>query len=64
MAWVTYAALGVKELWLIDETAQSIEVRVLRGDRLQPGEVLANDDRVGSTVLQGFEFVVGKLFGA
>jgi Uma2 family endonuclease len=60
----TYAALGVKELWLIDEAAQSIEIRVLNGDRYQPGEVLANDDRVGSNVLQGFEFVVGKLFGA
>ena len=59
----TYAALGVKELWLIDESAQTVEVRVLEGDRYHPGEALATDDEVKSTVLQGFGFAVARLFG-
>jgi Uma2 family endonuclease len=59
----TYAALGVKELWLIDEAAQNVEVRVLDGERYQPGEVLANNDQVQSTVLGGFSFEVNRLFG-
>jgi Uma2 family endonuclease len=58
----TYAALGVKELWLIDESSHTVELRVLEGERLQPGEVLANSDRVESTVLEGFGFVVDRLF--
>ena len=29
----TYAALGVRELWLDDEIAQALEKRVLEGDR-------------------------------
>ena len=57
-----YAALGIKELWLIDETAQTVELRVLREDRYQPGALLANDDEVRSTILQGFGFVVRQVF--
>ncbi len=29
----TYAALGVKELWLVDEVQETVEVRVLDGER-------------------------------
>lgn len=59
----TYAALGIKELWLIDESSRIIEVRVLKGDRFAPSIVLENDDRMESKVLPGFEFVVGRVFG-
>jgi Uma2 family endonuclease len=58
----TYAALGVKELWLIDESMQTVEVRVLEEDRLQHGPQLQDTDVVNSTVLQGFEFEVKRLF--
>jgi Uma2 family endonuclease len=60
----TYAALGVKELWLIDEAARIIEVRVLRGDRFAPSVVLESDDRMKSEVLPGLEFVAGSVFSA
>ena len=59
----TYAALGVKELWLVDETSGIIEVRVLKGDRYAPGLVLESDDHVRSVVLPGIEFRVGSVFG-
>jgi Uma2 family endonuclease len=58
----TYAALGVKELWLIDEASGIIEVRVLTGDRYAPSVVLERDDTLKSTVLSGFEVRVDKVF--
>jgi Uma2 family endonuclease len=59
----TYAALGVKELWLIDEASGIIEVRVLKGDSYAPGVVLESDDQLRSVVLSGFEVRVGSVFG-
>ena len=58
----TYAALGVKELWLIDEASGIIEVRVLKGNRYDPSLVLERDDILKSTVLSGFEVTVEKVF--
>ena len=60
----TYAALRVKELWLIDEASGIIEVRVLKGDRYSPSIVLERDDILNSTVLSGFEVRVGDVFGS
>jgi Uma2 family endonuclease len=59
----TYAALGVKELWLVDEASGIIEVRVLEGDQYAPSVVLENDDHISSVVLAGIEFRVGSVFG-
>jgi len=56
--------LGVKELWLVDESAGIIELRTLEGDRYGPNVVLEKDDRLRSTVLKGLEFRVGDIFGA
>jgi Uma2 family endonuclease len=60
----TYAALGVEELWLIDEASGIIEVRTLNDGRYDPGVVLERDDQLKSTVLSGFEVKVGDVFGA
>ena len=60
----TYAALGVKELWLVDEGAGIIEVRVLKGDQYAPSIVFEGDDHLKSTVLLGFEVRVGSVFGS
>lgn len=60
----TYAALGVKELWLVDEASGIIEVRVLKGDSYAPSVVLETDDLLRSSVLSGFEVRVGSVFGA
>jgi len=59
----TYAALGVKELWLIDESLGIIELRVLKNDRYAPSVALGCDDRLRSIVLPGFEVRVGSVFG-
>jgi Uma2 family endonuclease len=58
----TYAALGVKELWLVDESSGSIELRTLEGDRYAPGLVFERDDFLKSVVLPGFEMKVSRVF--
>ena len=58
----TYAALGVKELWLIDEASGFIEVRILEGDRYASSLVFERNDILKSTVLAGFEVRVEKVF--
>jgi Uma2 family endonuclease len=60
----TYAALGVKELWLVDEASGIIEMRTLEGDRYGPSIVLEREDQLKSTVMNGLEFRVGSMFDA
>ncbi len=55
----TYAALGVKELWLVDESSGLIELRVLSGE----SHVFDREDVLSSTVLPDFQFKVGDVFG-
>ena len=57
----TYAALGVKELWLVDVLSGIIEIRVLDGSRYS-STVLHSNDRLTSTVLPGFECIVRQVF--
>ena len=59
----TYAALGVKELWIVDESAGIIELRTLEGNRYTPSIVFERDDHVMSVVLPGFEVPVRSVFG-
>ena len=59
----TYAALGVKELWLVDEGSGIIEVRVLKGDRYGPSVVHGRDDHLKSVVLPDLDMRVGDVFG-
>ena len=59
----TYAALGVKELWLVDEALGIIELRTLEGEQFAPSVVLESDDYLKSVVLPGFEVKVGRVFG-
>jgi len=58
----TYAVLGVKELWLVDEFEGLIEVRVLKGDSYE-SQIFDRQDRLISTVLPGFSVKVGDVFG-
>jgi Uma2 family endonuclease len=58
----TYAALGVKELWLVDEASGIIELRTLEDDRYGPSLVLERDDQLRSKVVKGLEFRVGRVF--
>ena len=58
----TYAALSVRELWLVDEHNRTIEVRRLDHERLVPGDVLSGSELVHSTVLRGFSFAATQIF--
>jgi len=58
----TYAALGVKELWLVDEIKETVEVRILRGDPYDEGELFAKGDRLTSTVIPAMTILVSKIF--
>ena len=58
----TYAALGVKELWLADEVAETVEVRTLRGDRYDEGKVLAIGDQLTLSVIPELTVVIAKVF--
>ncbi len=60
----TYAALGVKELWLVDEGSGIIEVRILEANRYGSTLVFEREDLLKSTVLSGFEVKVGNVFGS
>jgi Uma2 family endonuclease len=58
----TYAALGVTELWLVDELSGVIEVRVLEGERYTSSLTFESGDSLKSTVLPELEFKVGSIF--
>jgi len=58
----TYAALGINELWLVDEASRIIEVRLLKGDQFGPSVALQSTDLLQSFVLRGLVFEVGKVF--
>lgn len=57
----TYAALNVKELWLVDELSGLIEVSVLREGRYE-SHLFDRSERLRSTVLPGSEFRVADVF--
>ena len=58
----TYAALGVKELWLVDETAETVELRTLAGDRYREGQPFAKGDQLQSLVIADLSIDVSKIF--
>jgi Uma2 family endonuclease len=58
----TYGALGVKELWLVDEFSGLIEVRVLKDEGYE-SSVFDREERLRSTVLPQLEFKVNEVFG-
>jgi Uma2 family endonuclease len=64
----TYLALGVNELWLIDPTTKTIEVRYARpienGLPQSEGWIFSIGDVVKSRVLSGWEVSVEHLFAA
>lgn len=58
----TYAALGVKELWLVDETGETVEVRTLAESRYAEGTVMIKGERLKSVVISGLAIDVSKIF--
>ena len=58
----TYGALGVRELWLIDETAQTVEVRRQTGTAFDDGRTFSRGERVKSAVFPTLKLRVEQLF--
>ena len=58
----TYGALGVGELWLIDETAQTVEVRRQTGEGFDEGKVFSRGEEIESTVFPTLKLSVEQLF--
>jgi Uma2 family endonuclease len=58
----TYGALGVRELWLIDETEQIVEVRRQTGDGFDEGRVFSRGQQVESAVFPALKLSVEQLF--
>jgi len=59
----TYAALGVRELWLIDETAETVEVRrQAGGGTFDEGRTFGRNESVESNVFPALQLPVEQLF--
>jgi Uma2 family endonuclease len=58
----TYGALGVRELWLIDEAAETIEIRMSTGNRLGEGLLFRSDEAITSAVFPQLQLVVEQVF--
>jgi Uma2 family endonuclease len=58
----TYGALGVGELWLVDETAQTVEIRRQTGEGFDDGKVFSRGEQIESMVFPALKLSVGQLF--
>ncbi|MDT5295936.1 MAG: hypothetical protein QOJ76_2816 [Acidobacteriota bacterium] len=58
----TYGALGVRELWLIDETEETVEVRRQTGDGFDEGQTFSRGEQVKSDVFPTLRLHVEQLF--
>jgi Uma2 family endonuclease len=58
----TYGALGVRELWLIDEGAETVEVRRQTGEGFDEGQTYARGEQVSSAVFPDFRLRAEQLF--
>src|SRR6266850_6007355 len=58
----TYAALGVRELWLIDEVEETVEVRVIDGERYGVGAAFEKGEELRSVILPELAFAVARIF--
>ncbi|MBA3439529.1 MAG: Uma2 family endonuclease, partial [Pyrinomonadaceae bacterium] len=57
----TYGALGVRELWLVDETASTIEIRRQTGSGFDAGTIHTRGERIASTVFPAPVLTVEQL---
>ena len=58
----TYGALGIRELWLVDETAEAVEVRRLTESGFDEGQFSEKGERVRSDVFPGLQLPVESIF--
>jgi len=58
----TYAALGVTEMWLVEESQKRVEVRNQTGNIFSERRVFTADERIVSAVLPNLILVPAQLF--
>ena len=58
----TYGALGVRELWLIDEAAETVEVRRQTGRGFDEGQTSPRGQTINSHVFPSLRLNVTQLF--
>lgn len=58
----TYAALDIKELWLVDETSETIEVRNQTAKAFDAGVVFTKGEKLNSVVLPDLSLAVSQVF--
>ena len=59
---VLYARHGVKEYWLVDADARTIEVLLLRDRGFEPAATYAEGDTLVSRTLPGFSIPLSEIF--
>jgi Uma2 family endonuclease len=52
----------VKELWLVDEAGETVEVRTLEADRYGAGKFFDKGEKLVSTILPEFYIDITKIF--
>jgi Uma2 family endonuclease len=57
-----YATFGVREMWLVDPDAKTIEVLVNSAEGFRREALYGEADTVRSTILSGLEFPAGPIF--
>lgn len=58
----TYGALGVRELWLVDESAETVEVRRQTGGGFDEGQTFKRGEIIKSAVFPDLQLPVDQLF--
>ncbi|MGA9994866.1 MAG: Uma2 family endonuclease [Pyrinomonadaceae bacterium] len=58
----TYGALGVRELWLVDETGETVEVRQQMNGGFGEGQVFKQEEIIESAVLPSLQISVEQIF--
>jgi Uma2 family endonuclease len=58
----TYGALGVRELWLVDESAETVEVRRQTGSGFDEGQTFARGEEIRSALFPDLRLLVERLF--
>ncbi|MCS7036939.1 MAG: Uma2 family endonuclease [Saprospiraceae bacterium] len=58
-----YEQFGVREYWIVDPQARSIEVYALENDRYRLVDYAAEEGTVASKVLEGLTVEVGEVYG-
>lgn len=58
----TYGALGVRELWLIDETSETVEVRFRRGKGFGKKSIFKKGQRITSKIFPDLKLLVDEIF--